>query len=89
MWYDPIIMTTATPITPGVAADIAAYHAALNSGDMATALRLANEIDWVAAAPKIAAEPLVIPSFNFSAAPKGVDYEKLILARDEHRHMGF
>ena len=82
-------MTTATPITPGVAADIAAYHAALHSGDMTTALRLANEIDWVAAAPKIAPAPPVIPSFNFAAAPKGIDYEALILARDERRHMDF
>jgi hypothetical protein len=62
---------------------LAAYNIALNTGDITEALRLANLVNFVAAAPAIA--PHIIDTTAADNASKrfGFDYERAILARDE------
>lgn len=62
---------------------LAAYNTALNTGDITEALRLANLVDFVAAAPAIA--PRIIDTTAADNASKnfGFDFEGAILARGE------
>ena len=62
---------------------LAAYNIALNTGDITEALRLANLVDFVAAAPAIA--PRIIDTTAADNASKnfGFDFEGAILARGE------
>ena len=57
---------------------IAEYHAALNSGNNAEVLRLANLIDWVAAAP---ASVTARNSVNFSTGSALANYHEAILLK--------
>jgi hypothetical protein len=69
---------------------IAGFHEALEAGDMDTARRLANSIDWVAAAPVI--PPRVIDTTaadNVARRSPGLDFEGMILARDERMMHAF
>ena len=64
-----------------------AYHAALNNGNTAEVIRLANIVDF----SEFAGPPIVKPAnnFKFSLPAEGFDYEKAILAGDERLNMDF
>lgn len=68
----------------------AAYHEALNNGNTAEVIRLANIVDFVAIADaEMAANPIAKPAknFKFCLPAEGFDYENAILARDERLNM--
>jgi len=62
-----------------------AYHEALNNGNTAEVIRLANIVDF----SEFAGPPIVKPAknFKFSLPAEGFDYENSILARDERLNM--
>lgn len=62
---------------------LAAYNIALNTGDIPEALRLANIVDFIAAAPAIAPRIIDTTAADNTAKRTGFDYEGAILARDE------
>jgi hypothetical protein len=62
---------------------LAAYTTALNNGDITESLRLANLVDFVAAAPAIAARIIDTTAADNAAKRSGFDYERAILIRDE------
>jgi hypothetical protein len=62
---------------------LAAYNIALNTGDITEALRLANIVDFVAAAPAIAPRLIDTTAADNASKNFGFDYERAILARDE------
>lgn len=62
---------------------LAAYNIALNTGDITEALRLANLVDFIAAAPSIAPRIIDTTAADNAAKRTGFDYEGAILARDE------
>ena len=65
---------------------VADYLAALESGNKAEALRLANIVDFVAAAPVIATKPIDTTAADYAALnhkPRHLDFERRILIRDE------
>ena len=63
---------------------VADYLEALESGNIPEALRLANLVDFVAAAPAIPVKPVDTRAADYATLLTGrVDYERRILARDE------
>jgi hypothetical protein len=62
---------------------LAAYTTALNNGDITESLRLANLVDFVAAAPAIAPRIIDTTAADNAAKRSGFDYERAILIRDE------
>jgi hypothetical protein len=62
---------------------LAAYNLALNTGDITEALRLANLVDFVAAAPAIAPRIIDTTAADNASKNTGFDFEGAILARGE------
>ena len=62
---------------------LASYTTALNNGDITESLRLANLVDFVAAAPAIAPRIIDTTAADNAAKRSGFDYERAILIRDE------
>jgi hypothetical protein len=63
------------------AENIAAYHTALNAGNAAEVIRLANVIDWVASAPAPVVKRNLV---NFdTGSPLASHHETILLKRGE------
>ena len=65
---------------------VADYLAALESGNIAEAVRLANLVDFIAEAPAIPIKPIDTRAADYAALnrkPRHLDFERRILIRDE------
>ena len=62
---------------------LAAFNNALETGNTTEALRLANIVDFIAAAPAIAPRTIDTTAADNATKRRGFDYERAILARDE------
>jgi flagellar basal body P-ring protein FlgI len=76
-------LSATTQHTLNIMTSIESYELALNNGDIAEALRLANIIDFAAEAPAIAPRTIDTTAADNAAKRTGFDYERAILARDE------
>jgi hypothetical protein len=63
---------------------LADYQSALEAGDRAEALRLANVIDWEAVTPALPTKAIDTTAADNATKLRGFDYENAILARQEH-----
>lgn len=63
---------------------LADYQSALEAGDRAEALRLANAIHWEAITPALPAKAVDTTAADNAAKRRGFDYENAILSRQEH-----
>ena len=68
---------------------LASYNTALNTGDITEALRLANLIDFVVAAPAIAPHTIDTTAADNASKNTGFDFEGAILRRDEALSLSF
>lgn len=87
MWQGGVV--SETQHANNIMTSIEAYELALNNGDIAEALRLANVIDFAAEAPAIAPRTIDTTAADNAAKRTGFDYEGAILARDERLLMHY